>query len=129
MQKTFFAFKDSYFFRTAHFRGTIFYQHLLHLVPPPRHTRPPPPKPLPQYSAHSDTQSAHPGTKKERTDIRFSLFRHNRQLILHIVIIVGAHISGLVRQLIGTLYLIIAVIVVVVGAVVGRIVYFDVYLD
>ena len=91
---------------------------------------PPPPKPLPQYSAHSDTQSAHPGTKKERTDIRFPPFSgHNRQLILHIVIIVGAHISGLVRQLIGTLYLIIAVIVVVGGAVVGRIVYFDVYLD
>ena len=93
------------------------------------HVHPRRTKPVPQYSAHSDTQSAHPGTKKERTDIRFSLFRHNRQLILHIVIIVGAHISGLVRQLIGTLYLIIAVIVVVVGAVVGRIVYFDVYLD
>lgn len=79
---------------------------------------------------HTPTHNRHTRVqKKERTDIRFSLFRHNRHLILHIVIIVGAHITGLVRQLIGTLYLIIAVIVVVVGAVVGRIVYFDVYLD
>lgn len=69
------------------------------------------------------------GTKKGRTDLRSPRLCHNLRLILHIVVIVVAHIAGFVRQLIGTLQFVIAVIVVVIGAVVGRIVYLDVYLD
>lgn len=114
MQKTVFAFKDSYFFRTGRSRRAIFFNILSNnggsAARTIRHGR-----------------DLGYGEQKNKREPAFDplLFPHSMRLIVHVVVIV-AHGARVVRNLVGTLYFVIAVIVVVLGRIGCRIVDLDI---